>query len=257
MRNSIALAKDYGGKRKWTMGYDNRVFTTTLTDEAIEKLKADPRVYKVVETREKARISGAFPAKVDNTTPPPQAKYTIPASVPNPPYNHEAVNEDWGVTRIHPSYAWGKGITGQGVKVCVIDSGISQSLTAWVALNGNMPPPETSRFGEGPGEKAHPAFWKDGVSVYKGGKDFRPGDYSPYGAYLDSAIGFANDDACGHGTWCSGLIAEQGQFVGGYKGIAPGIDLYVCKVLGISGDGRLGSGKWDGYCQHEHRGRLQ
>ena len=44
MRDSIALAKDYGGKRKWTMGYDNRVFTTTLTDEAIERLKADPRV---------------------------------------------------------------------------------------------------------------------------------------------------------------------------------------------------------------------
>ena len=67
MRNSIALAKDYGGKRKWTMGYDNRVFTTTLTEEAIERLKADPRVHKVVETREKARISGVFPAKVDNT----------------------------------------------------------------------------------------------------------------------------------------------------------------------------------------------
>ena len=78
MKNSIALAKDYGGKRKWTMGYDNRVFTTTLTDEAIERLKADPRVHKVVETREKARISGVFPVKVDETPQPPQAKYTYP-----------------------------------------------------------------------------------------------------------------------------------------------------------------------------------
>jgi subtilisin family serine protease len=230
MRNSIALAKDYGGKRKWTMGYDNRVFTTTLTDEAIERLKADPRVHKVVETREKARISGAFPAKVDNT-PPPQAKYTIPSSTPNPPYNHEAVNEDWGVTRLHPSFAWAKNNFGQGVKVCVIDSGISQGTFGWNALNPDTVPPETTRFGEGPGEKDHPAFWKDGVSVYKGGKDFRPGDYYP------PQYNFANDDTCGHGTWCAGLIAEQGQFVGGYKGIAPGIELYVCKVLGISGDG--------------------
>ena len=222
MRDSIALAKDYGGKRKWTMGYDNRVFTTTLTDEAIERLKADPRVHKVVETREQAHIS-----------------YNIPSSIPNPPYNHEAVNEDWGVTRLHPSYAWAKNNFGQGVKVCVIDSGISQSLTKWVELHPGVAPPETTRFGEGPGEKGHPAFWKDGVSVYKGGKDFRSGDYSPAGAYLNSDIGFANDDACGHGTWCSGLIAEQGDFLGGYKGIAPGIELYVCKVLDI-----FGSGDW-------------
>ena len=61
---------------------------------------------KVVVTREKARISGAFPAKVDNT-PPPQAKYTILFD-PKPPYNYNAVNEDWGVTRLHPSLAWAK-----------------------------------------------------------------------------------------------------------------------------------------------------
>ena len=71
-------------------------------------MKADPRVHKVVETREKARISGAFPAKVDKTPQPPQAKYTIPSSTPNPPYNHEAVNEDWGVTQTSPFLCLGQ-----------------------------------------------------------------------------------------------------------------------------------------------------
>ena len=45
---------------------------------------------------------------------------------PIPAYDYGAVNEDWGVTRLFPSLAWAKGIFGQGIKVCVIDSGISR-----------------------------------------------------------------------------------------------------------------------------------
>lgn len=206
MKISIALAKDYGGKRKWTMGFDNRIFTTTLNDVDIERLKADPRVAKVDVTTEKARIT-----------------YTIPNSIPSPPYNYNAVNEDWGVTRLSPSFAWTKGIYGQGIKVCVIDTGISRSTGRWNTLHGSEEtPPSNSRFGEGPGEKSHPAFWKDGVSVYKGGKDFVVNDYAP------DYWRFANDDDNGHGTWTSGLIAEQHSgIVGRYKGIAPGVELYV------------------------------
>ena len=42
----------------------------------------------------------------------------------------------------------------------------------------------------------------------------------------------------GHGTWTSGIIAEQHSgIVGRYKGIAPGVDLYHCKALNIFGEG--------------------
>ena len=209
MRTSIKLAKDYGGKRKWTMGFDNRIFTVRLDDEAIEQLRSDPLVKKVVVSG-KARI----------------LQYPIPA------YDYGAVNEDWGVTRLFPSLAWAKGIYGQGIKVCVIDSGISRSAGRWAALYGEELPSSTSRFGEGEGEKSHPAFWKAGVSVYKGGYDFVEEAIAPDYGY------FANDDGNGHGTWTSGIIAEQHSgIVGRYKGIAPGVDLYHCKVLNIFGEG--------------------
>jgi subtilisin len=115
-----------------------------------------------------------------------------------PPYNPNIENLDWGVERLLTAVPWGLSppLLGQGVNVCVIDTGIKYD---------------------------HDAFWKDGVCVYKGGHNFVGGNANPL-------------DDHDHGTFCCGIVAEQHNGVG-YKGVAPGINLYACKVLDAKGSG--------------------
>jgi subtilisin family serine protease len=121
---------------------------------------------------------------------------------PFPAYNPLAVNTDWGVNRIHPEYAWNNGFFGQGVKVGILDTGI---------------------------RKEHEAFWKDGVPVFKGGYDFINHDRDSH-------------DDHGHGTWCAGILAAQHNGIpGSYRGVAPGIELYVVKTQAADGSGTAGS----------------
>jgi subtilisin len=182
MAMSSRLAKDHGGKRKWTFGFDNRIFVADLEDDAIAELLKSPLVEKV-EFAPMARIySNEIPA-----------------------YNPAAVNTDWGVSRINPQFAWGqanygRSVTGRRIKVCVIDTGIKSS---------------------------HEAFWKDGVCVYKGGYNFVAGNANP-----------ADDHD--HGTYCCSIVAAQHTgIIGSYRGVAPDIELYACKVLDSKGSGSL------------------
>ena len=177
MRQSIRLAKDYGGKRKWTMGFDNRAFTVNLDPTAIEAIRSDPAV-ETVEDGGDAHIMMA----------------------PIPDYNPAAINTDWGTTRMPSAVAWGKGYYGQGIKLCVIDTGIG---------------------------KNHPAFWKAGETIYKGGYNFVGDNDNP-------------EDDQDHGTYCCSIAAAQHNEVpGSYRGIAPMVDLYACKVLDSKGSGTL------------------
>jgi subtilisin len=179
---SSNLAKDYGSKRKWTFGFDNRMFVVDLEDDALaEIIKSD--LVERVEVPPMARILAN----------------NIPA------YDPAGVNTDWGVTRINPHVAWGLGnfgrsTTGRAIKVCVIDTGI---------------------------KPAHQTFWKDGVCVYKGGYNFVSGGPNP-----------ADDHD--HGTYCASIVAGQHNgLVGYYRGVAPGIELYACKVLDSKGSGSM------------------
>jgi subtilisin family serine protease len=104
MALSNKIAWDYGGERKWTFGFDNRIFIADLTEDAIEELRKNQAVARV-EIEPMAYI----------------CSYEIP------PYNPNGVNFDWGVDRINPENAWEKGIFGQGAKLCVIDTGIKSS----------------------------------------------------------------------------------------------------------------------------------
>lgn len=183
MALSSNLAKDYGGFRKWTFGWDNRMFVVDLEDAAIEELRKSPLVEKV--------------------TIEPMAH--ILAGNPVLPYDPNGVNTDWGVERMHAYFgiggaqgAWPRGNYGQNIKVCVIDTGIKSS---------------------------HEAFWKDGVCVYKGGHNFVSGGDNP-----------ADDHD--HGTYCCSIVAGQHNgILGSYRGLAPGIELYACKVLDSKGSG--------------------
>ncbi|MEW6385904.1 MAG: S8 family peptidase [Thermodesulfobacteriota bacterium] len=176
MAMSNNLARDYDGRRKWTMGFDNRVFVTDLEPAAIEEMRKNPLVEKVVIE--------------------PEAHIMMAGEIPT--YNPSGVNTDWGVSRINPIFAWAKEIYGQGIKVCVIDTGI---------------------------KKEHECFWKNGVSVYKGGYNILGGNDNP-----------ADDHD--HGTYCCSIVAAQHNAIAGsYRGIAPGIELYAVKVMDSKGSG--------------------
>lgn len=182
MAMSNNLARDYGGQRKWTFGFDNRIFNVDLDDDAIGELLKSPLVERI-EIAPLARI----------------------LSNEIPVYNPNAVNTDWGVSRINPQYAWalgnfGKTTTGRRIKVCVIDTGIKSS---------------------------HECFWKDGVCVFKGGYNFVANNDNP-------------EDDHDHGTYCASIVAAQHHGLPGhYRGIAPEVELYCVKVLDAKGSGSL------------------
>ncbi|MDZ4389470.1 MAG: S8 family serine peptidase, partial [Gemmatimonadales bacterium] len=103
----------------------------------------------------------------------------------------------WGVTKINAPAAWSAGVTGAGVKVGIMDSGI---------------------------DIAHPDL---GVS---GGFDFTTSSASPT-AYDDN-IGICN----GHGTHVAGIVAAR-QNGSGVVGVAPDAQLYSLKVFEIISGG--------------------
>lgn len=104
----------------------------------------------------------------------------------------------WGLQAVDAQAAWNLGATGQNIKVCVLDTGID--------------------YGQ-------PEFVRNGVSVIKASKNFiRDG-------HPDATDGY------GHGTHVAGTIVGQTSNSGSRIGVAPGIDLYVARVLGDDGTG--------------------
>ncbi|HWI64341.1 MAG TPA: S8 family serine peptidase [Symbiobacteriaceae bacterium] len=103
----------------------------------------------------------------------------------------------WGLDAVNAPEAWAMGATGAGIKVCVLDTGIDDT---------------------------HPAFYRNGVSIIKAKMDFTR---SKTGTF----------DVDGHGTHTAGTVAGQGNGPGSYFGTAPGVDLYIAKVLGDDGSG--------------------
>lgn len=104
----------------------------------------------------------------------------------------------WGLQAVNAPAAWSLGAQGAGRKVCILDTGINA---------------------------AHPEFTRpDGTSVIKATANFTT---SPSVA-----------DVVGHGTHVAGTVAGQLNASGSYIGVAPGVDLYIAKVLGDNGSGK-------------------
>jgi subtilisin family serine protease len=108
---------------------------------------------------------------------------------------NDALPITWGLDAVNAPEAWAAGATGQGIKVCILDTGIDYN---------------------------HPEFFKNGVSIIKGSKNFVSDGHATAA------------DGNGHGTHVAGTIAAQGALV---KGVAPDVDLYIGRVLGDDGSG--------------------
>ena len=105
------------------------------------------------------------------------------------------------------------GITGEGIKVGVVDTGIDY-------------------------------FHPDLKDVYVGGYDFVNNDADPYETTpgerpetMPEVNNSGNTYWTSHGTHVSGTIAAQGVQTTGVMGVAPGVELYAYKVLGPYGSG--------------------
>lgn len=133
------------------------------------------------------------------------------------------------VSHIGASEAYEMGITGKGVKVGVIDTGVDFTHKM---LGGNGDP---NAFKEMNKEEASPLFPNEKVV---GGYDFTGPDYSP-GSILPQWRIPRPDvnpmDEGGHGTHVAGSVAGLGDGVNTYDGVAPDADIYALKVFGNNG----------------------
>lgn len=154
-------------------------------------------------------VKAVFEDKIIKIDPSPSEVQATESSSHSPSLDS---TENIGATKLHE-----EGITGKGVKVAVIDTGIDYH---------------------------HP----DLKDVYKGGYDFVNNDSDPMETTYDdwkksgepeinALAGFTYYTS--HGTHVSGTIAGQGKNKTDYAvtGVAPGVDLYAYKVLGPYGSG--------------------
>lgn len=147
----------------------------------------------------------------------------VKAVYPNLEYNTIPVDNgyvfkplmDESAPHIGANKLWDIGVTGQGIKVGVIDTGVDYN---------------------------HPSL-KD---AYKGGWDFVDNDANPMETLPDPTKPKRADGKeyhTTHGTHVSGTIVGRGDpsnpngKTGWVKGVAPGADLYVYRVLGPYGSG--------------------
>lgn len=192
LRLQDKLVDKVHSKRKWTFSFDSRVFTADLNQEEIDYLRKNKDVYRIVEEPE-AHILG-------------WGDYA-----PYPAFNAGVENTDWGVTKLNVSYAWAKGIKGQGVKICVIDTGIDMNHV-------------------------------DLVDRYKGGYNFVAGNDDPYddhshGTHCCGIIG-ASDNGIGYtgmaplvDLYACKVLNSKGS--GSLSNVAAGVDWSVTNGMDI------------------------
>lgn len=119
------------------------------------------------------------------------------------PYFIEGLSGDremaWHITKINADDVWELGITGEGVVVSIIDTGVSYDH---LDLKDHL--------------------WQSD-EYPNHGYDFANNDNNPI-------------DDFGHGTWCAGVAAGDGT-AGSQTGIAPDAVIMCCKVLDVAGAG--------------------
>ncbi len=132
------------------------------------------------------------------------------------PLDPVSIEMDRSAPHIGSGILWDQNVTGKGIKVGVLDTGIDYT---------------------------HP----DLAKAYKGGYDFVDNDKDPYettpGDWEKAPSGTPQVNERGstywtaHGTHVAGTIAGRGASEGGVKGVAPDAWIYAYRVLGPYGSG--------------------
>ncbi|MGD9276059.1 MAG: S8 family serine peptidase [Candidatus Pacearchaeota archaeon] len=113
---------------------------------------------------------------------------------------------------IHASNVWNTGYTGEGVKVCIIDTGVDANHPD---LSGRIADEKCyCSISEAILESNDKCCWDGNEGVFN---------------ETDVAI-----DLSGHGTHVAGIVASEDST---YRGISPNADLYIAKILNSSGAG--------------------
>ncbi|MCW2955452.1 MAG: hypothetical protein JWO69_321 [Thermoleophilia bacterium] len=136
----------------------------------------------------------------------------------------DAIYMDWGVHRMKASDAWKQGITGAGITIGSLDTGVATNHVALKAnYRGNLPD----------GTQQHDYSWKDMVKETPAdgklpdGSDFAPDDRAKNGTSRRPI------DLNGHGTHTSG--SAVGWSPNHLTGVAPDAKLIVSRGLGEKG----------------------
>lgn len=144
--------------------------------------------------------------------------------------NNQAKWETTSVSHIGATKAHAElGITGAGIKVGVIDTGVDFTHTM---LGGSGDVADYENMDK---ESATPLFPNKKVV---GGYDFAGPDYGPGAVYPDWRVPTPDVnpmDEGGHGTHVAGSVAGIGDGVNTYDGVAPDADIYALKVFGNNG----------------------
>lgn len=138
--------------------------------------------------------------------------------------------DNWGDANINVAPAWQKGITGSGIMVAVVDTGVDAShpqLRNQIAYNlGEYGVDSRGR------NKAYNGIDDDGNGLID--------DYAGYHFFLDDGSGI---DASDHGSHVSGIIAAEHHqtsvISGPVQGVAPGAKILPAGFLDTSGGGNL------------------
>lgn len=183
-----------------------------LRDEVV----AAPTLPGAVDGAIEGAIDANLPANFDRVTGAAEAR----ANDADP----DAVWMDWGVKRMKAPEAWKQGITGAGIVIGSLDTGVA---TNHVALRANY------RGTNADGTQSHDYNWKDMVKelpedgVLPDGSKFDDADKAPNGTSKRPI------DLNGHGTHTSGsALGWSPQHI---TGVAPDAKLVVSRGLGERG----------------------
>ncbi len=165
-------------------------FAVTLPKESIDKLKADPLVKYIEEDKSVKKIKNIVKKS---------ARFYTPNGLSQSDMSSDEYQNSLGVSKINSKIAHDKNITGKGVKIAILDTGINYNH-------------------------------QDLKQNYKGGYNFVNNDKNSTDPY--------DDGWNAHGTHMAGIISAKRDGVG-VVGVAPEASIYAVKVLDAGGFGAI------------------
>lgn len=198
----------------------DRATLMAVEETPLVSLDEENQIYKAGELSDIRDL--VYSGVVDVVEPDYKAELLDMVIDPDDPYYQSTVNNQqsghqYNIFRIKAQAAWDVGLSGQGVTVAVIDSGLnSDHVDAPVRI-------APGRFYFYLEETDGPYSFTDSSGVQR-----------YYGYYSTSTVKDTNSQA--HGTMCAGIIAANTNNGLGIAGIAPGVTILPIKCFTASGE---------------------